>query len=169
MTSLSALIEDLEAAFGGTASPAQENSTEPEADNAAEEAAPSHEAAPASGNGAYQGAPEEDRADETAAFAEPSGGEAEPAPQAAEEFLIVETTQEIDAGQINYDEIEMELTQPLDTDDIERVIAAEVLSMNGDAMAGSLSESAEDAVKNALDELSMDLADSLAAEPAYKR
>lgn len=158
MTSLTALIEDLEAAFGGESSDsASEPAQEPES--------------PAQESAAQPG----DR--ETSSFAQvpPLADEAPPVDEETvpeETVVIVETVEEIDPGQIDFDEIELEISpQDINVDDIETVIAAEVLSMNGDAVAGSLSETAEDAVNRALDELSIDLADTLAAEPStgYKR
>ncbi|MCU0790386.1 MAG: hypothetical protein MUE79_04950 [Nitratireductor sp.] len=162
MTSLTALIEDLESAFGGP----KDSGPAAEQESAPQESAGSSESEPAESDGetafAHQAAPEQ------------AGDVAEE--EAPEETVVVmeqvEEIEEIDPGQIDFDQIDLDISpQEIDADDLETVIAAEVLSMNGDAMAGSLSESAEDAVNRALDELSMDLADTLAAEPAtnYKR
>ena len=80
-----------------------------------------------------------------------------------------EIEEEIDPGQISFDEIELDITpEDIDAEELETGMAAEVLSMNGDAVAGSLSETAEEAVNRALDELSIDLADELEAETATR-
>jgi hypothetical protein len=134
MTSLTALIEDLESAFG------------------ARQAAPREEAAPAAGP-----------VEEPAAFQDGSAFEesveAQSQPEAVEEsVVIVETVAEDDAEDIEV------LIAP---EEIENLIAAEVVSMNGSSNgANGIAESEEEAVNRALDELSIDLADTLGSEPA---
>lgn len=149
MTSLAALIDDLEAAFNGEP-PAASTSTQTRAAETE-----SVEATPAPG---HDGNDEQQAED--AAPVETDHEEA---------VVIAETDEEIDPGQISFDEIELDITpDDLDAEELETVIAAEVLSMNGDAVAGSLSETAEEAVNRALDELSIDLADELEAETASR-
>jgi hypothetical protein len=151
MTSLAALIDDLEVAFSGqptatAATSAGPVTIEPEAIEAA-------------------AAPEQ-------RFA--VGSQAEQVTEAVEAdheetVVIAEIEEEIDPGHISFDEIELDITpEDIDAEELETVIAAEVLSMNGDAVAGSLSETAEEAVNRALDELSIDLADQLEAETASR-
>jgi hypothetical protein len=120
MTSLTALIEDLESAFGA------------------------RQAEPA----AFQ---------DGSAFEE--SVEAQAQPEAVEEsVVIVETVAEDDAEDIEV------LIAP---EEIENLIAAEVVSMNGSSNgANGIAESEEEAVNRALDELSIDLADTLGSEPA---
>jgi hypothetical protein len=150
MTSLTALITDLEAAFGGEAFAGS---------------TPSADAAPAEQR---QSASEPAPSAEPQAAPEPAAAASSNAQANGEEtVVVVETVEEFDPGQISFDEIELDITpEDIEAEDIETAIAAEVLSMNGDAVAGSLSETAEEAVNRALDELSIDLADSLGAAPA---
>ncbi|HSO46297.1 MAG TPA: hypothetical protein VLQ68_00060 [Rhizobiaceae bacterium] len=149
MTSLAALIDDLEAAFSGEPlAPAEPQAAEPQAAKPeAVEAAPEPEVA------------QEQQAEDVT-----------PVETDYEETVVIaEIDEEIDPGQISFDEIELDITpEDIDAEELETGMAAEVLSMNGDAVAGSLSETAEEAVNRALDELSIDLADELEAETATR-
>lgn len=149
MTSLAALIDDLEAAFSG----------EPPA-SAEPQTAKTQAAKPE----AVEAAPEPEVAQEQQAE------DVTPVETVYEETVVIaEIEEEIDPGQISFDEIELDITpEDIDAEELETGMAAEVLSMNGDAVAGSLSETAEEAVNRALDELSIDLADELEAETATR-
>ncbi len=151
MTSLTALIDDLEAAFNGEQPEAATQFDQPaatEAESSDAEAAPGVEPA-------------------TELQAETVIEEVET--DYEETVVIAETEEEIDPGQISFDEIELDITpEDIDAEELETAMAAEVLSMNGDAVAGSLSETAEEAVNRALDELSIDLENQLEAETASR-
>jgi hypothetical protein len=146
MTSLSALIEDLESAFGGKHSPA---GAAPQADRGE----PSRPQA--------QPEPEADAID--AAETQQAEGAAEEqmpqdAPDVIEETVVVVET----APEAQDDDSDL-LIAP---EEIENLIAAEVVSMNGEANGASeMAETEEEAVNRALDELSIDLADTLGGQP----
>ncbi len=145
MTSLAALIDDLEAAFSG----------EPPASAAA---SPSPQAAEPEALEAEPEVADQQQAEDVT-----------PVETDYEETVVIAETEEEDPGQISFDEIELDITpEDIDAEELETVMAAEVLSMNGDAVAGSLSETAEEAVNRALDELSIDLADQLEVETATR-
>jgi hypothetical protein len=148
MTSLSALIEDLESAFGGRQSPSAAARQEEQGANSGAAAQPGPQSIVAG---------EADAAEAQSAFQEPASETSQPE-QVEETVVIVETTPEAD------DEVIDMLIAP---EEIENLIAAEVVSMNGEANgAAAIAETEEEAVSRALDELSIDLADSLGSQPA---
>jgi hypothetical protein len=146
MTSLSALIEDLESAFGGKQSPSAAASPEHYGANSA---------ADTQAGEASEETDEPDAVEAQSAFQEPAREEEQPE-QVEETVVIVETAPDED------DEVIDLLIAP---EEIENLIAAEVVSMNGSAN-GAVAESEEEAVSRALDELSIDLADTLGSQPA---
>ena len=170
MTSLSALIEDLELAFGGRQTAAPREAAAPAA--AAHDGNSAHQDDAMEEPGQFQAAdfatpyqsahqspdqaPDQMQASRSV-FDEPVESEAQPE-QVEETVVIIETAEDIDA-----DDIEL-LIAP---EEIENLIAAEVVSMNGSANGShGMAQSEEEAVNRALDELSIDLADTLGSEPA---
>ena len=153
MTSLSALIDDLESAFGGKKS---SSAAAPQQDQAASAGSQDGSMDEADGVGAQAfEEPAQQSAQQSARHS--AMQEAQPA-DVEETVVIVETSPEADEEVIDL------LIAP---GEIENLIAAEVVSMNGDANgSAAIGETEEEAVNRALDELSIDLADSLGSQPA---
>jgi hypothetical protein len=144
MTSLTALIEDLESAFGGRQSAPREQAASADAapqDDQGQEPEPAQ---------ATQSFEPEDAPQETA--------QARQQPDEVEETVVIVETM----GEDDPEEIDLMIAP----EEIENLIAAEVVSMNGNANGSDVTSLTEDAVNRALDELSIDLADSLGSEPA---